>query len=199
MDKIVRLSISDSKEMALIHVESFPNFFLTKLGVVFLENFYSALILDSTVFSFGLKKGNLLSCFFVATNDSKGLYLRIFTKHFFSFFFPLLKSLISDPFVIIRLFVSFASLKKHRIRNISSASLLSICVSPEYSGNGLGKLLINKLEIEFINNKIGEYYLTTDSDNNLYTNTFYVKNGFILKSVFYQGKRKMNLFIKKLL
>ena len=53
-------------------------------------------------------------------------------------------------------------------------------------------------EMDLIQTNIERYYLTTDADNNDLTNSFYLKNNFVLYSSFLQGKRRMNLYIKNL-
>ena len=97
-----------------------------------------------------------------------------------------------------RMIISFSSTNSHTVPSIYAASLLSICVSPSYAGKGIGKMLVGKLESELLDQNQQGYYLTTDTDNNEATNYFYLKNNFQLQTVFSQGKRKMNLYVKDL-
>jgi len=84
------------------------------------------------------------------------------------------------------------------VTKVFSVALLSICVSPSSSGKGIGKLLLGKLENELELKGKNGYYLTTDKENNVATNHFYLNNGFQLHRVFLQGNRIMNLYVKDL-
>lgn len=184
--------------MAIIHSQSFPNFFLTTLGPNFLSVFYTSLLRDKKTISWGIKENDILIGFFVASENSDGLYKRIFINNFVDFLIPLLNAFSKNISLLFRLIKSFKSINEHRVPVDYKASLLSICVLPAFSGKGLGKLLIDKLEYELIHRNISNYYLTTDADSNESTNIFYQKNQFYLYLNFWQGKRKMNLYLKNI-
>lgn len=103
------------------------------------------------------------------------------------------------PKLLIRMLTSLKSQSQLDFDFKLKAVLLSICVDPCFSGNGAGKLMIQKLDNEFARNSVLNYYLTTDADDNDATNSFYKRNNFELLKCFYQGKRKMNLYIKEIL
>ena len=87
------------------------------------------------------------------------------------------------------------NVKSNKAKRIN-ASLLSICVDPSFPNMGFGQIILKEFEKELfkVNDKIT---LTTDALNNQYVNNFYIKNGYILETEFFQGKRKMNLYMKK--
>lgn len=91
---------------------------------------------------------------------------------------------------------SFSSSKAFDVLKAYSAALLSICVRPTFSGKGVGKMLLGKLENELVSKGQNGYYLTTDKENNEATNHFYLNYGFQLQDVFIQGKREMNIYLK---
>ncbi len=184
--------------MAKVHSESFPKFFLTTLGQPFLSVFYSSLLSEENTICWGIKENKNLIGFFVATKNSDGLYKKIFIHNFFRFLIPLLTAFLKNINLFFRLIKSFNSTKEHKVPIDYKASLLSICILPTSSGKGLGKLLINKLENELIQRNITKYYLTTDADSNESTNIFYQKNQFSLYLNFWQGNRKMNLYLKNI-
>ena len=95
-----------------------------------------------------------------------------------------------------RMFISIASSKAFDIPKSYSVALLSICVSPSFSGKGIGKILLGKLENDLVLMGQNGYYLTTDKENNEATNHFYLNYGFQLHDVFIQGKRIMNIYVK---
>lgn len=185
--------------MAAIHSFAFPNFFLTALGKDVLEVFYASLLIDESVVAYGLKKDQFLVGFFVASLSPKGLYTRVFKRNIFRFFLPLSIAFIKDLSLLRRMFVSLSSSKLHNVPDSCTSSLLSICVSPDHAGKGVGKLLLSELERELMVRGKYCYYLTTDAENNDLTNQFYKNNAFELCSVFWQGKRKMNVYTKKIL
>lgn len=196
--ELIKLDYNSSDLMAKVHSESFPKFFLTTLGQPFLSIFYSSLLSEEQTICWGIKEQNNLIGFFVATENSDGLYKKIFLKNFFQFLIPLFIAFLKNINLLFRLIKSFNSTKAHRVPIDYNASLLSICILPTFSGKGLGKILISKLENELIQRNILKYYLTTDADSNESTNIFYQKNQFYLHLNFWQGKRKMNLYLKNI-
>ena len=198
MNQLIKLKKEDAVEITSIHSLAFPGFFLTDLGKDVLCVFYSALIQDKSTIVWGFENDKKIVGFFVASTAPKGLYFRIFKKHFLSFFLPLMISFLKNINFLKRMIISIASSNKSDVEAKYSSSLLSICVSPEYAGNGVGKILLNKLEKELILQKQSGYYLTTDAENNNATNHFYVSFGFKLYNIFCQGNRLMNIYVKEL-
>jgi GNAT superfamily N-acetyltransferase len=188
----------DCSELAQIHIKAFPNFFLTQLGKKVLAVFYHSLINEKATVAWCLKMDTKIIGFFVSSTQLSGLYKYIFKKNFTKFFYPLLVAFIKKPNLIFRILISYQSQSAFVIPDSCSATLLSICVNPDFSGAGLGKRLIFKNDDEFKKLGINAYFLTTDAENNIATNSFYSNIGFHLNSSFYQGKRKMNLYTKML-
>lgn len=195
---LVKLKKEDSSEIAALHCAAFKGFFLTDLGVNVLRVFYSSLIQDKATIIWGIKLDKVLVGFFLASTNPNNLYKRIFKINFFNFFIPLSISFLKNLNLLRRMIISMASSKSFEVPSIYTASLLSICVEPAFSGKGIGKILLGKLEAELINNNHHGYYLTTDTDNNDATNYFYLRNGFLLHQKYLQGKRRMNVYLKKL-
>lgn len=198
MIQLIKLNKEHTTQIVEIHKNAFPGFFLTELGPKVLEVFYTSLMRETNTIVWGVAKDNLLIGFFAASKYTNGLYLRIFIKNIYIFFFPLIFSFIRNPNLLLRMVISFRSSNEHNVPKNCTSSLLSICVSPNESGKGIGKMLLDKLENELIICNIVSYYLTTDADNNESTNIFYKKNSFQLYSTYNQGNRRMNLYIKNL-
>jgi GNAT superfamily N-acetyltransferase len=190
------LTKKDAKEIASIHSLAFPNFFLTALGEQVLKVFYASLIDDKGTIASAVKENNSIVGFFVASTEPNGLYARIFKKNISIFFFPLTLAFLKRPSLLKRMIVSLTSTKSYNIPDNTMPALLSICVKPDSAGNGVGKVLIGELERALIAQSKNGYYLTTDAENNIATNQFYLKNGFHLHTAFFQGKRSMNLYTK---
>lgn len=198
MRQICKIQESEVSDIVSIHLDAFPNFFLSNLGKDVLYQFYSYLLKDKNTISYCLKEKNVIIGFFLVSTNAKWLYARIFIRGFFNFFLPIFFSFLKNPSLIKRIIISFMSTRKHKTRNSISVSMLSLCVRKHNAGKGIGRSLVKKLEIELIQKNIKSYYLTTDADDNDLTNRFYLTNNFVLHSSFWQGKRKMNLYIKNL-
>ncbi len=195
---IAKTRSCEISEIVSIHVEAFPDFFLTKLGKDVLYQFYYYLVNDYNTISYCVKKNGMIIGFVLASFHANGLYKRIFFRGFLNFFPPIFLSFLKNPSLFKRMLISFISTGKHKTPQSQAASILSICVRPDNAGKGIGKMLIDKLENELILHNVDSYYLTTDADNNELTNNFYLKNNFQLYSTFWQGKRSMNLYIKEI-
>lgn len=179
-----------------IHIKAFPGFFLSELGNEVLRVFYKSLLRDKTTIFYGVKIEGELVGFFVASLDPKGLYTRMFLKNISRFILPLFLSFLKNLNFVKRMIISIMSSNKKNVSPSYTTSLLSICVSPAYSGKGVGKILLNTLEKELLLHKTHGYYLTTDANNNNATNQFYLNFGFKLFGIYSQGKRIMNIYIK---
>jgi ribosomal protein S18 acetylase RimI-like enzyme len=196
LNELIELKRENAAEITEIHTLAFPGFFLTDLGKDVLRVFYTALIQDQSTIVWGIKNNKELVGFFVASTSPVGLYTRIFKKHFFKFFLSLTISFLKNFSLLGRMIISFTSSKAFDVPEAYSTALLSICVSPSFSGKGIGKMLLGKLEKELVLKGQNGYYLTTDKDNNESTNHFYLNYGFQLQDVFIQGKREMNIYVK---
>jgi ribosomal protein S18 acetylase RimI-like enzyme len=196
--QLIQLNRENTPEIAAIHCKAFPGFFLTDLGIDVLDVFYEALILDKSTLVWGVKDDQELIGFFVASSAPNGLYKRIFKQRFFSFFLPISVSFLKNINLLKRMIVSISSSSSIIVPNAYSVSLLSICVSPSHSSKGIGRMLLGKLESLLKLQQEKGYYLTTDTDNNVATNKFYLSNGFQLLDVYLQGNRRMNIYIKDL-
>jgi ribosomal protein S18 acetylase RimI-like enzyme len=198
MCQICKILESEVSDIVSIHLDAFPNFFLSNLGKDVLYQFYTYLLRDKNTISYCLKEKDVIVGFIIVSTQARGLYTRIFTRGFFNFLLPIFFSFLKNPSLIKRMIISITSTRKHKTPNNTSVSILSICVRQFNAGKGIGKRLVEKLEMELIQKNIERYYLTTDADNNDLTNSFYLKNNFVLYSSFLQGKRRMNLYIKNL-
>jgi ribosomal protein S18 acetylase RimI-like enzyme len=191
-------SFNDVGLIAELHKKAFSNFFLANLGYKFLVNFYKAILNDPNSINIGLFENELLIGFAVGSKRSKSFYKNLFIKNFIELSFSAVVPLISNPNNIVRLLTSLISFSKSNLDIIDDSVLLSICIDPNCSSKGFGKILLTEFEKRaFKYSKI--ITLTTDADDNDYVNAFYSKNGYELNHSFYQGKRKMNYYKKNIL
>ena len=192
------LTANDLNNIVKIHLESFPNFFLSSLGPKFLSKFYKSILLDKNGVGIGLFDNGELKGFAIGTKNKLGFYRNIIKNNLFSFsiifIFILFKTPLKLAKIIRNLYMSSMPNSKQSIIPF----LLSICIQPHESGKGLGKTIIKCFEDKMVSFGIKELFLTTDAENNEYTNLFYKRNNYKVENIFLQGKRKMILYYKKL-
>jgi ribosomal protein S18 acetylase RimI-like enzyme len=184
-----------NKQIVNIHLNAFKNFYLTSLGKPFLSEFYNSIINHDNGLVIALVFQNRVVAFAAGTSCEQNFYSEIFKKNFFSLALSCVPVLLKTPMKIFSILGHLFNVKSNKAKRIN-ASLLSICVDPSFPNMGFGQIILKEFEKELfkVNDKIT---LTTDALNNQYVNNFYIKNGYILETEFFQGKRKMNLYMKK--
>lgn len=191
-----KLDTTNVSEIALLHYNSFENFFLTSLGKSFLLQFYKAILSHPNGLGIGVYNETELLGFAVGSQNNSAFYKALLRKNGIKMLWAALPVLLISPAKLKRLAVSFksSSNKKHTGLPV----LLSICIAPGSKSKGIGSRLISEFEAELIKNNLSELILTTDKYNNDYTNSFYLRNNYHLTDSFFQGKREMNLYYKKI-
>lgn len=194
-----KLSVKELKEIVKIHKSAFPEFFLTSLGDYFLETYYKSNLKNSESVALGAynEKEKLVG-FCVGCLRSLGYHRRLVKKNIIKFIIQAIIILITKPMALLRLTKNFE--KNKNIQDDGEyAELLSIGVSSEQKGSGIGKELILRFEKELINHDCKKVTLTTDANNNESVIAFYKKRGY---SIFYEfmtyPNRKMFKMIKNL-
>ncbi len=198
MDKetsLRKLHYQDAKDIAVLHHQSFKDFFLTSLGVKFLEVFYKGLLAHTLSLGFGVFRGNELIGFALGAQKNSGFYKSIVKQHWPSLIWAALPKLLS-PLKIKRLWCSFTNQQDPAYTNVPI--LLSICVSKTQESKGIGRQLLQIFESDLLKLGHKSLILSTDAHNNLPVNQFYKHNNYTFVKSFLQGKRKMNLYYKQL-
>lgn len=173
-----KVKVDDYKKLAKIHQAAFPGFFLTSLGIRFLNTYYLL----------SLKTEGSVSCCVVDENDdilgfavgclqAKGFHKKVFLKSPLAFIGSLMRSFLSNPKIIIRL---WKNLEKNASQDDDKkySELLSIAVSPENKGKGIGKILLSGFESEIKKLKGKKIALTTDFSENESVILFYERSGY---------------------
>ena len=192
--------VSDSNQIAKIHLKSFPNFFLTTLGYSFLKTYYKSCVKSKEAISICAIKqvDKKLIGFAVGCFNSKGFNKRLIFSNLLDYSYRSILLLFTRPLALIRLFKNLAK-KNNKDDKGDYAELLSIGVSPDQSGFGIGQNLLVKFESQVRKKGVRFVTLTTDAVSNDSVLRFYKKSGY---TVYYDFEtfpnRKMLKLIKKL-
>ena len=189
---------SDSNQIAKLHLKSFPDFFLTTLGYSFLKTYYKSCAKSKEAISICAIdfESNKILGFAVGCMNSKGFNKKLIYSNIGSYFYQTVILLFTKPIALIRL---FKNLGKGNVLNDKGnyAELLSIGVSPDQNGLGIGQHLLAKFENQVREKGINTITLTTDADSNDSVLRFYKKSGY---KVYYDfitfPNRKMLKLIK---
>jgi ribosomal protein S18 acetylase RimI-like enzyme len=189
-------NLDDLPGIVKIHQKAFSHFFLTRLGVDFLRNYYALVMrYRAGIILVGETPNGLqgFACGFVDPAD----FYRLMWRSRGMFVVPLLSALVRHPSLAARVLDGV-----HRIQTPESewparaCELSSIAVAPEAGGNGLGKALIGAFVAEARSMDAHCVYLTTDADGNDAANAFYRDSGFQHTRRFLQRKgRWMNEYV----
>jgi len=195
-----KAEISDSDKIAKMHLKSFPDFFLTSLGYSFLNTYYRSCTKSREAISICAidQVDKKLLGFAVGCYNSGGFNKRLILSNSLEYSFQALFLLFTRPLALIRL---YKNLTKNSDKDDKGnyAELLSISVSPDQSGLGIGRNLLVNFEERVREQGIGTITLTTDADSNDSVLRFYKKSGY---TVYYDFKtfpnRQMLKLIKEL-
>lgn len=190
----------DLQEIIEIHLKAFPNFFLSGLGRSFLNTYYGCCFSSEKAFILTAinKNSEKVVGFGVACYQSKGFHKHLILNNSRVFIFQGLKLFFSKPRALLRLFKNLVKGNDFN-DNFNYAEILSIAVTPDFKGIGVGKNLLREIEKRVKNNNIKTITLTTDLEFNNKVLKFYDKCGY---KIFYEflsyPKRKMLKLIKDL-
>ena len=192
--------ILDCSQIAKIHLITFPKFFLTTLGYSFLKTYYRSCVKSKEAISICAinQDDKKLLGFAVGCFISKGFNKRLIFSNSLEFSYRAILLLLTNPIALIRL---FKNLEKNNDKDDKGnyAELLSIGVSPDHNGFGIGQNLLVEFENQVKEKGINTITLTTDADSNDSVLRFYKKSGY---TVYYGFEtfpnRKMLKLIKKL-
>jgi ribosomal protein S18 acetylase RimI-like enzyme len=193
-------NVSDSNQIAKIHLKSFPNFFLTTLGYSFLKTYYRSCAKSKEAISICAtdQDDKKLLGFAVGCFNSAGFNKRLIFSNSFEYSYRAILLLFTKPIALFRLFKNLSK-KNDKDDKGNYAELLSIGVSPDQNSLGIGQKLLSKFENQVREKGINTISLTTDADFNDSVLRFYKKSGY---KVYYDfvtfPNRKMLKLIKKL-
>jgi GNAT superfamily N-acetyltransferase len=179
-----------------LHLNAFPNFFLSCLGPRFLREFYVSFLMDPVAMAFvGHDERDEVVGAIVGPLDPRGFFSRLLRRRWWAFCRASLATALSRPSTVPRL-VRALTYRGDLPEGPVRALLSSVAVSPSAQGRGVGKALVLRWLEEARRRGASGCYLTTDADNNDAVNRFYRSMGWKLESAYTtpQG-RKMNRYV----
>jgi len=189
----------DINQVVKVHKASFQGFFLTELGDHFLKVYYDCVRKDSRGVLLGFYDGGQLFGFAAATTKSNGFNKHLIKRNLEKFSFIGIMLLFTKISALIRLFKNFSKTNSDINDSGAYAELLSIGVSDQKQGQGIGKKLLIELERVMKLKGCSELSLTTDYNNNEKAIGFYNSLGYIIYYEFIAyPERKMYRMIKKI-
>ena len=179
-----------------VHMNAFPDFFLTFLGPKFLKEFYQSFLVDDAGIGFmALEDDNALGAV-VGPLVPDGYFKRLLKRRWFAFCMASLGAVLKKPSVTGRLFRAVFYRGESPDSGPKRSLLSSIAVSPDAQGKGVGGALVKAWLDEAKSRGSKGCFLTTDKDGNEAVNNFYQKLGWILESSYETPEgRKMNRYV----
>ena len=187
-----------------IHIDAFPNFFLSKLGCRFLKIYYNQYLIRNEVLLVSTDDNDRPVGFIAGLNDSKGYYQAL-KKDWYKLLFSISMSVLNYKLIIlcIRKMLSvlrFSAVNKQVVIYEKFHELTAIGVQPSCQGLGIGRMLLSEhvRKMSLVGNVDGIFLVTDHSDNKKVHN-FYKSFGFVASGTFKQGKdRIMSVYMLKL-
>ncbi len=190
---VKRMDRTHVDAVAAVHLASFPDFFLSFLGVRFLRLYYSGICNAPEGIGLVYVNHDSLPVGFVAgTANPRKFYSKLLKRDWLRFALASAGAMCRKPAIIPRL----ARAISHPSENPAGdqiAGLFSLGVLPAYQGKNVGRKLVQTFLEEAGRQGCREVFLTTDSDDNDGVNSFYQKNGFhVARQYVTREGRRMN-------
>lgn len=194
--RIRHMEARDLDDVVMIHMTSFPGFFLSFLGPRFLREFYSAFLTDTTGMAFIAESSSTARILGVVVGPLKpqGFFKRLLLRRWPAFCLAAAGAVARRPAIAPRLLR--AVLYRGAAPDGPPRSLLSsIAVTPESQGSGIGRALVNRWAEEARKRGSSACFLTTDAERNDGVNRFYQKLGWRIQDTFTTQDRRMNRYV----
>ncbi|MGD0221084.1 MAG: GNAT family N-acetyltransferase [Terriglobia bacterium] len=174
------MTLDDLDRVVVLHLSTFPGFFLSFMGSRFLREFYRATLEDPGSLALVAQddRQDLLG-FVVGHIEPQGSYRRLLFRRGWAFGMVSVLPVIRRPKILPRL-LRAVWYRGNPPEEIGGALLASLAVTPHKQGRGLGKLLVSSFVSECQSRGAAYVYLTTDRDDNPSVNSFYRKLGWTL-------------------
>jgi ribosomal protein S18 acetylase RimI-like enzyme len=200
--RIRTAELQDLMQIVDVHIDAFPNFFLTSLGRGFLKSYYRIYIQYGHI-AYVADNNGIIVGFVVGTHDSRKFYNDL-RKESQSFILPLLMNFYNLALIrkVLKRVKSVFFRKKvnENVKDyVGFNELTSIGVATQIKARGIGSSLLHAYEDFCMKSQCKGIVLTTDAVDNEHVLKFYQKFGYSIDQTFEQdNKRKMYSLIKYL-
>ncbi|MBI9015947.1 MAG: GNAT family N-acetyltransferase [Phycisphaerae bacterium] len=194
--KIISLEKKYINDVVKVHVNAFPDFFLTFLGPKFLTEFYASFCTDDAGIGFVALENNKVLGAVVGPLIPDGYFKRLLKRRWWAFCLASISAVLKKPSTIKRLFRAVFYRGESPENGPKRSLLSSIAVAPDTQGKGVGKALVDAWVAETKKRGSQGCFLTTDTDNNEAVNGFYQKLGWEIEATYQTAEgRNMNRYI----
>ena len=164
------------EEIALIHRTMLPDGFLSTLGTPFLKTIYREIAADpNSQLLCAAAPRNVTLGFICGTTSTSSLYRRFVTRNIFCTFVNLSPKLLSYRFLL-KISQTLFIPSRNKQNELPAPQLLNFCVSADYQGKGVGRLLFSNLRHWFETRHINEVTITTGCEQQS-AQSFYEAHG----------------------
>jgi ribosomal protein S18 acetylase RimI-like enzyme len=167
--------------VARLHLRAFPGFFLSRMGVAFVSEYYRAVTqYERGVLVLAVDGDHILG--FAAGFAEPQLFYRSLKLKWYRFVMPVLGAVLRQPVLIWKVVERAGrtrSLERDPRGHRAVCELSSLAVAPELHGRGFGRILVERFAEDAKLLNALEVRLTTDGENNDRVNQFYQSLGFV--------------------
>lgn len=176
-------TINDLKYVANLHLTCFEGYFLSELGEKLLEKYYLSYMNENNLFVLAFNDNQLIG-FCMGYLKGSTARIKFQKKHLLCITFRILYNILRfNKITINKLITIFFNKKGNMNDYVPDSNLLSICLHPEYRGQGIADEMITQFEHLLLNYNCKDYMLTVKSSN-IIARKFYEKKGFTLYKEF---------------
>jgi len=189
----------DASALAILHREGIKTGFLSTLGERFLRALYQAIPACSVGFGYVWAEadGTVLG-FIACSEDTARLYKQVLRRRFFSLALALARFALR-PSIIRRCFATLLYPRSTASTEtaLPKAEVLSIAVSEEARGKGVGKVLMAAALEELARRGIPSVRVAV-WDGNSVANKYYVRSGYHLATTKTHHGKGMNIYVREI-
>jgi ribosomal protein S18 acetylase RimI-like enzyme len=189
-----RLLSQDALRVAEIHCAAIKEGFLSSLGVDFLQKVYAVLAKSSSAFGFVYEINGKVEGFICGGANTKVFFKELIFKNGLFLARPLLKHLFS--FATIKNIYENLFYAQKTGSNLPPAEIMSVAISDQMQGQGVGKVLMEQAVNEFKVRNIYEIKALTDEKNRA-SNKYYQQAGFLLVNRLKHHGHYLNVYVLK--
>lgn len=191
---------TDVAELARVHEEAFAGFFLTRLGLPFLREFYRGYLTDPSAVTVvaRLADGRPVGVA-VGTVEPAGFYSRLLRRRGIAFALAGARAAITHPRVVAPRLISAVRYRGDAPAGSGGALFASMCVSPAAAGAGVGGRLSAAWSTQAAARGATRAYLTTDADDNDAVNRHHQAHGWHIDATYTTATgRRMHRYVQDL-